>query len=42
MTMPEASAWRAGRHKPLQVIKTEEKGPDVNLATHLLHDACMG
>jgi hypothetical protein len=24
------------------VIKTEEKGSDVNLATHLLHDAHMG
>ena len=26
----------------VQVIKTEEKGSDVNLATHLLHDAHMG
>jgi hypothetical protein len=25
-----------------KVIKTEEKGSDVNLATHLLHDAQMG
>jgi NYN domain-containing protein len=25
-----------------KVIKTEEKGSDVNLATHLLHDAHMG
>ena len=25
-----------------RVIKTEEKGSDVNLATHLLHDAHMG
>ena len=24
------------------VIKTEEKGSDVNLATHLLYDACRG
>ncbi len=24
------------------MIKTEEKGSDVNLATHLLHDAHMG
>jgi hypothetical protein len=24
------------------VMKTEEKGSDVNLATHLLHDAHMG
>jgi hypothetical protein len=28
--------------KYAQVIKTEEKGSDVNLATHLLHDAHMG
>lgn len=26
----------------IRVIKTEEKGSDVNLATHLLHDAHMG
>lgn len=26
----------------VRVIKTEEKGSDVNLATHLLHDAHMG
>lgn len=26
----------------VKVIKTEEKGSDVNLATHLLHDAHMG
>jgi hypothetical protein len=25
-----------------KVIKTEEKGSDVNLATHLLHDAHVG
>ena len=28
--------------KYVRVIKTEEKGSDVNLATHLLHDAHMG
>lgn len=28
-----------GRVKYVEVIKTEEKGSDVNLATHLLHDA---
>ena len=27
--------------KYVKVIKTEEKGSDVNLATHLLHDAHM-
>jgi hypothetical protein len=26
----------------VRVIKTEEKGSDVNLATHLLHDAHLG
>ncbi|MBV8594040.1 MAG: NYN domain-containing protein [Caulobacteraceae bacterium] len=39
VSMPDAAAWRAGRHIPVQVIKTEEKGSDVNLATHLLTDA---
>jgi hypothetical protein len=28
--------------KYVKVIKTEEKGSDVNLATHLLHDAHRG
>ena len=37
--MPEAAAWRAGRYKPCDVVKTEEKGSDVNLATFLLMDA---
>jgi hypothetical protein len=30
------------QQKYARVIKTEEKGSDVNLATHLLHDAHMG
>jgi hypothetical protein len=30
------------RQQYVRVIKTEEKGSDVNLATHLLHDAHMG
>lgn len=37
--MPEAAAWRAGKYKPCDVVKTEEKGSDVNLATYLLMDA---
>lgn len=37
--MPEAAAWQAGRYRPVRVIKTEEKGSDVNLATFLLMDA---
>jgi len=30
------------RQQYARVIKTEEKGSDVNLATHLLHDAHRG
>lgn len=30
-----------GRERYARVIKTEEKGSDVNLATHLVHDAHM-
>jgi uncharacterized LabA/DUF88 family protein len=26
----------------VQVVKTEEKGSDVNLATHMLYDTCKG
>ncbi|MDT8376424.1 MAG: NYN domain-containing protein [Mariprofundaceae bacterium] len=37
VTMPLASP--TGRKKFARVIKTEEKGSDVNLATHLVHDA---
>lgn len=39
VSMPDAQAWYSGRHKPMRVIKTEEKGSDVNLATYLLIDA---
>ena len=39
VTMPDAAAWRAGQYKPARVIKTEEKGSDVNFAAHLLMDA---
>ncbi len=28
-----------GQPKTVEVIKTEEKGSDVNLAVHLIHDA---
>lgn len=42
VTMPDASAWAAGRYQGVRVIKTEEKGSDVNLATHLLMDAVDG
>jgi hypothetical protein len=35
---PCAASWRAGQYKPLRVMKTEEKGSDVNLATHLICD----
>jgi uncharacterized LabA/DUF88 family protein len=39
VTMPDAASWRLGQYKPVRVIKTEEKGSDVNLATYLLMDA---
>lgn len=39
VTMPEAKAWNRGEYKKVQVVKTEEKGSDVNLATYLLMDA---
>jgi uncharacterized LabA/DUF88 family protein len=41
VTMPLAVA-PGQRQTYVRVIKTEEKGSDVNLATHLLHDAHMG
>ncbi len=37
--MPDAAAWRRGRYLRRSVMKTEEKGSDVNLATFLLVDA---
>jgi uncharacterized LabA/DUF88 family protein len=40
VSMPDAAAWKkTGRYQPVRVMKTEEKGSDVNLATHLLIDA---
>jgi uncharacterized LabA/DUF88 family protein len=39
VTMPDAAAWATGRYVGQRVMKTEEKGSDVNLATHLLMDA---
>ena len=39
--MPLANPM-AGQPRTVEVIKTEEKGSDVNLATHLLHDAYCG
>lgn len=39
ISMPDAAAWNTGRYRPVRVMKTEEKGSDVNLATHLLIDA---
>ncbi len=39
VTMPDAAAWEQGRYLARTVIKTEEKGSDVNLATWLLMDA---
>jgi hypothetical protein len=39
--MPKAGRPR-GKPKYVKVIKTEEKGSDVNIATHLLHDGYRG
>lgn len=39
VTMPQAAAWKKGEYEPVRVVKTEEKGSDVNLATYLLMDA---
>jgi len=43
--MPTFDSYRSalskgGKIKFVQVLKTEEKGSDVNLATHMLHDGC--
>lgn len=35
---PCAPCWDAGKYTPVAIMKTEEKGSDVNLATHLLCD----
>lgn len=37
--MPDAAAWHSGQYQSVRVIKTEEKGSNVNLATHLMMDA---
>lgn len=39
---PCAASWAKGVYLPLNIIKTEEKGSDVNLATHLLCDGFRG
>jgi uncharacterized LabA/DUF88 family protein len=39
VNMPDAASWKLGQYKPVRVIKTEEKGSDVNFATYLLMDA---
>lgn len=37
--MPDASEWDKGNIKMIDVIKTEEKGTDVNLAVQMVADA---
>ena len=37
--MPLASEWEQGKIKTVEVIKTEEKGTDVNLAVQMVADA---
>ncbi len=39
VTMPDAADWARGVYTARRVVKTEEKGSDVNLATQLLMDA---
>ena len=39
VTMPSADP--SAPYRPVRVFRTEEKGSDVNLATHLVHDAHM-
>ncbi|MHB8806013.1 MAG: NYN domain-containing protein [Anaerolineaceae bacterium] len=41
INMPLANC-APGKQKYAKVIKTEEKGSDVNIATHLLHDGYQG
>lgn len=41
VSMPMANC-PPGHQRYAQVIKTEEKGSDVNIATHLLHDGYQG
>jgi uncharacterized LabA/DUF88 family protein len=36
--MPDAVCWSHGAYRPVEVVKTEEKGSDVNLAAHLIRD----
>ncbi len=40
--LPAAKDFFAGQMNPVEVIVSEEKGSDVNLASHLLLDACQG
>lgn len=37
--MPLANEWEKGKIKTVEVIKTEEKGTDVNLAVQMVADA---
>lgn len=36
--MPDSICWSHGAYRPVEVVKTEEKGSDVNLASHLIRD----
>ncbi len=40
--MPLYDEWKAGIMKLVRVAKQEEKGTDVNLATHMMRDAFRG
>lgn len=35
---PDAGCWKDKHYRPVLVVKSEEKGSDVNLASHLIRD----
>jgi uncharacterized LabA/DUF88 family protein len=37
-TFPDSICWSHGVFRPVLVVKTEEKGSDVNLASHMIRD----
>jgi uncharacterized LabA/DUF88 family protein len=37
-SLPDAICWKHGAYRPALVIKAEEKGSDVNLASHMIRD----
>lgn len=37
-SFPDALCWSHGAYRPVMVVKSEEKGSDVNLASHIIRD----